>query len=157
MEGVESLLEASWLVSPTTRGRIQSVLMMVKYMIPHFHKSHSIIIVISMLNLLNLGCRGYVDKLGYYNGVVTIIVESTKEYYPQGKPIPVKVSVRNNHDKPFVFNTKGRPIRQTTPLVTPLGLSEPRPVYDLVVVKGGVGQPRGILDLVPEYRGTSAH
>lgn len=99
------------------------------------------------------GCRGepnldpytrpvstpFVGRTGYWvlgptsARQVIITTESPRWAYQYGRPVPVRMSVTNNSDTPFILDTAGMPLEEIQPS-TPAGLEEPRPVYDLVFV-----------------------
>ena len=103
-----------------------------------------IIIILSSVGVLfllgSMMFKEYSDERSYND--IRIITESPKKIYKWGESIPVKVTVRNDGENVFVFNTTGKPIN-IDPKVTSLGLSEPRPVYDLVVRMGVWNEPEG--------------
>jgi len=102
-----------------------------------------IVVLFSISVLLLFGImmlREYKDERSYND--IRIITESPKKIYKLGESIPVKVTVRNDGEKAFIFNTTSKPINNDS-VVTSLGLSEPRPVYDLVVRMGVWDKPEG--------------
>lgn len=89
--------------------------------------------------------QGYIKEYYIHEKDITIIVESSKAVYAPGEIIPIKVSAWNRRDEHFVFSTEGNPVRDVNGgqvISTPLGLSEPRPVYDLVIAEEKLGQPK---------------
>jgi len=46
---------------------------------------------------------GYSKVIGYNN--IQIIIESHKNGYPFAKPIPIKVTIKNESEKPFTYDT----------------------------------------------------
>jgi len=98
------------------------------------------VVAVSAFIALTIGDDGYTEEHPYDN--VTVIVKSTKRIHAAGVAIPVKVMVRNDSSHAVSFTTRDRPLKDN-PSGSSSGLSEPRPVYDLVVRKGVWHKPEG--------------
>lgn len=82
-------------------------------------------------SVARFGPAPYVAERRYNQ--VGITIETPKDRYPYGQPVPVRVRLTNLTDAPLTLDTAGKPLL-TDPPSTREGLEEPRPVYDLVVV-----------------------
>src|SRR5687768_9254924 len=91
-----------------------------------------LVVAVSAFIALTIAKDGYTEEHTYAN--VTIIVASTKRIHAVGDAIPVKVMIRNNSDHTVSFTTRSKPLKDK-PSGSSGGLSEPRPVYDLVIRK----------------------
>lgn len=98
------------------------------------------VVAVSAFIALTIADDGYTEEHPYDN--VTVIVKSTKRIHAAGVAIPVKVMVRNDSSHAISFTTRDRPLKDN-PSGSSSGLSEPRPVYDLVIRKGSWHKPEG--------------
>jgi hypothetical protein len=100
----------------------------------------TLVIAVSAFIALTIAKDGYTEAHNYEN--VTITLTSTKRIHAVGAAIPLKVQFRNNSNQPVSFSTRNKPLKDN-PSGSSSGLTEPRPVYDLVVRKGVWHKPEG--------------
>lgn len=98
------------------------------------------VLMVSALIAITIAKDDYTEEHAYND--VTIIVVSTKRIHAMGDAVPVKVMVRNNSNHTVSFTTRDKPLKNN-PSGSSSGLSEPRPVYDLVIRKGSWRKPEG--------------
>src|SRR5687767_5325708 len=99
-----------------------------------------LVVAVSACIALTIADNGYKEEHTYDNNNVTILVTSTKRIHATGAAIPVKVIVKNNSSHAVSFSTRNKPLKNN-PSGSSSGLSEPRPVYDLVIRKGSWRRP----------------
>ena len=91
-----------------------------------------VMILTAVATLIIFSQRRYVEEHNY--GDLKISVESTKRVHSRGSSIPLRVLVTNQSDEIYTFDTDKKPLRGDS--VSDSGLSDPRPVYDVVVRMG---------------------
>jgi|GEM_PF-4862944 len=98
------------------------------------------VVAVSAFIALTIVNDDYMEEHTYNS--VTITLTSTKRIHAAGAAIPVKVVIRNNSKQTVSITTQNRPLKDN-PSGSSSGLSEPRPVYDLVIRKGSWHKPEG--------------